>query len=577
MIKTIRRILSEIKPYKNKIIIIALAGLLNAFCTSRVLFMLKDLSDSLQKGEQDRIGQIALIAMGLALTVAISRYFHLFLMNYVAECITNDYRASLQKKFMNLNLAFHSGYAAGSGGLMSRIMNDIKVIQDGLRMLADLFRAPILLVLLLVNLFVLNWRVTCSILILLPTILFLIKSVSKSLKKYLVMGQESLESITSTIKESLDGVRIIQSFNLESEMQRKLRVQSEEYLAARKKVHARVEIMGPITEFLATILILGIFFYFSVEVAHGHTTIGSILSYLASMLSINDPIKKFQESYVRIQETIVAADRVYHVLDEKSEVPLPTNPQPFPQNWKKIVYKNVSFAYGKELVLKDVSFEIHRGQQVAFVGQSGSGKSTIVNLLERFYDPTSGQILIDETPIQNIDLKELRHNIGLVTQDVFLFSDTIERNINAGDFSKNTDRVFEVARKANADIFISKLPEKYQSKVGERGSLLSGGEKQRISIARAFFKDSPILILDEATSALDSASEVEVQKGLDSLAAGRTSLVIAHRLSTIQNAEKIYVMKLGQIVESGTHSELLQKKSEYFNFYQMQNREAILV
>lgn len=574
MRQVILRLLREVKPHRNKIIVIAITGLLYSVCYARVLLMLKDISNSFESGKQDQVGHIALVAVSLAMIVAVSRYVHIFLMNYVAEMVTNSYRLQLQKKFMKLSLSFHGNYISGSGGLLSRIMNDIRVVQDGLRMVADFFREPLLMVLLLGNLFYLNWRMTLMMLILLPVVLFFLGQISKSLRKYVLWGQENLEKMTSTVKESLDGVRIIQSFNLEDVLQEKLKKESDQYLEIRKKVHSRIEIMGPVTEFIATLIILAIFFYFSVEVAKGTVTTGDVLAYIASLMMTNQPIKKFQESYVRIQETVVACGRIFQVLDENSEVPQHESTLDFPKDWKKIVYKNVSFRYANEWILKNINLEIERGQSIAFVGSSGSGKSTLVNLLERFYDPTEGEILIDQIPIQKIKLSQLRQNIALVSQDVFLFSDSIENNIRSGDFKKEAIGVTAVAQSANAHDFIMRTPLQYQSRVGDRGSLLSGGEKQRISLARAFFKDAPILILDEATSALDSTSEIEVQKGIDQLMKGRTSLVIAHRLSTIQNVEKIYVLKSGQIIETGKHQELLQSSGEYFKFYSQQTRST---
>ncbi|MCB0368962.1 MAG: ATP-binding cassette domain-containing protein, partial [Bdellovibrionales bacterium] len=298
---------------------------------------------------------------------------------------------------------------------------------------------------------------------------------------------------------------------------------------------------------------------------------GAVLAYITSFLMMNQPIKKLQESYVRIQETVVAAERVFEIIDNVSTVKESQNPIPFPKNWSKIAYKNVSFKYGSEWILKNISVEIQKGQSVAFVGESGSGKSTIVNLLERFYDPVEGEILIDDTNINQFGLQDLRKNVALVSQDVFLFSDTIENNIHAGDFSKSKETIVEKAKHANAHNFILKTEKGYQSAVGDRGALLSGGEKQRISLARAFFKDASILILDEATSALDSSSEKEVQKGIDELMIGRTSIVIAHRLSTIQNCDRIYVIQKGEIVEQGKFSDLVDNKGEFAKFYHLQS------
>jgi ATP-binding cassette subfamily B protein/subfamily B ATP-binding cassette protein MsbA len=282
------------------------------------------------------------------------------------------------------------------------------------------------------------------------------------------------------------------------------------------------------------------------------------------------PIKKIQNAHVRLQQTVVVTERIFQLLESTMQVPQSANPLPFPKDWEQIRFKNVSFAYGAEPVLQNIDVTIHRGEIVALVGESGSGKSTIVNMLERFFDPTEGEILIDGVPLNQFDLKDLRRHIALVTQDVFLFRDSIERNIQAGDFSKDTTGVAPAAQHANAHNFIERTPLAYQSSVGDRGNFLSGGEKQRVSIARAIFKDTPILILDEATSALDSVSELEVQKGLNHLMQGRTTFVIAHRLSTVYNATRILVLKKGRIVEQGTHDVLLQRKGEYFNFFQLQ-------
>ncbi len=572
MNSTLIRIIKEVKQYRSQLAIIAVTGILYSAVYARLALILKDINDSFQSGDQNKVAQVGLIALVMAVVVAGCRYLHIFTMNVVAEMITNSYRLQLQKKFMDLNLKFHGQYVSGSGGLLSRIINDIKVIQDGLRMIADLFREPLLAVLLLGNLFYLNWRLTMAILILLPIILVFLKQISRSLRKYVLFGQENLERITSVIKESIDGVRIIQSFNLEKIMQSKLKAQTDEYLQIRKKVHSRIEIMGPVTELLATAIILAIFFYFSVEVAKGNTTTGAVLAYITSMLMINQPIKKLQESYVRIQETIVAADRVYEILDNNEVVMDPVQPKPFPKDWKSIHFKNVSFQYGQEKILDNIDFSIQRGQSIALVGESGSGKSTIVNLLERFYEPNQGQVLFDDTNILDCSLKELRSQIALVSQDVFLFSDSVISNIRSGNPDASDEVIYEKSKRANAHDFIGRLSEGYHSKVGDRGSLLSGGEKQRISMARAFVKDAPLLILDEATSALDSSSEREVQAGIEALMENRTSLIIAHRLSTIQNCDCIYVLRKGKIVESGTHQQLLAKKGDYYRFYQIQNQ-----
>lgn len=567
----IRRILKEMATYKRRLWVIALSGIVMAIADTASANLIKLVFDGLQFGKLEQIKSTFSFIIVLAFIKGIFRYVHLYNMNYTAELVSQGLRQKLQGKFMRLNLAFHNNYAAGSGGLISRILYDITLIQHGLRMFADFFREPVLFIGLMGTLFYLNWRLTLSILIILPFIIWFLRQLSKSIKKYSERGQEDLEVITGTIKESLDGVRIIQSFNLEDEMTKRFSRESENFLRSRKRIHSLVESSGPITEFVMTLVIFSIMLYMTIEISEGRATYGDFMGYIAALLMLSAPVKKLQESYVRIQETGVAARRVFSLLDENSEVPTNRNWRAFPENWKSIRFENVSFSYGETQVLKNVNIEIKRGQMVAFVGMSGSGKSTLVNLLERFFDPTEGQILIDDVPIQDMPLKELRSKVALVSQDVFLFSDTVERNIWAGDFSKAEEGISKAAIRANADNFIKRTGLGYKSRVGDKGNLFSGGEKQRLSIARAFFKDAPILVLDEATSALDSQSEIEVQRGLDELMEGRTALVIAHRLSTISRADVIYVMKAGEIVESGTHNDLLQMQSEYSKLHRLQH------
>jgi ATP-binding cassette subfamily B protein/subfamily B ATP-binding cassette protein MsbA len=571
MVVEIKKLIQEVKPYRKIFAVVVVAGVIYAAASSQMAWMVKPLFDNLAKAKFEQVLHLIPYVLGLALLSGVGRYYHIYLMNYLTECVGQSLRLKLQKKFLRLNLSFHNNFATGSGGLISRILNDIKTIQDGLRTMSDIFLHPLLFLFLLINLLRIDWKLTLMTFILIPFMAILIKSISKSLRKYIPMGQVVLEKMTSTIKETLDGVRVIQSFNLEKEIAQKLENESNEYLEVRRRVHSRAEALGPTTEFLATAIVLGILLYTTYEVSMGRSTPGSFVGFITSLLMLGQPIKRVQEAYVRIQEVIVSAQRVYSLIETPSEVPESHLNLPFPPGWRKITYKNVSFSYGNERILKNINLEIHRGEVVALVGASGSGKSTIVNLLERFFDVSEGEILIDGTNIQDFNLKDLRRHIALVNQDVFLFSDTIEKNIQAGNYSRTTHDVPAMARLANAHDFIMKNPDGYQSRVGDRGNLLSGGEKQRISIARALFKDAPLLILDEATSALDTASEIEVQKGLDHLMSGRTVLVIAHRLSTIQKADKIVVLRSGEIVEIGKHKDLLDAQGEYFRFHSLQH------
>ncbi|AGH94375.1 ABC transporter ATP-binding protein [Pseudobdellovibrio exovorus] len=566
----LKSVLKELFAFKKYLIIVAITGITGAACKGYIALFIQQMIDA--ASNPDKLRSMAWVGVALAFGIGVSRYFHIFLMNMAAEKVSQALRQKLQTKFMKLNLKFHNNYAAGSGGLISRTMNDIRIVHDGLRLFADLFSAPLVFIFLIRNLFVLDAQLTIYILFVTPLLAIFLKKISRGIRKYSIFGIEQLEKITATIKESLDGVRTIQAFNLEKRMETRLKQQGGDFIYMRRKVHALIESMGPITEFIATFLILGVVFYFSQKISLGLATAGTLIGFITALLQVNEPIKKFQEAYVRIQETRVAAARVFSMLDEDSEVEEAQNPIPFPENWQTIQYKNVHFSYGEEKLLQDFNLTIRKGQVVAFVGESGSGKSTLANLLARFYDPQKGEILIGDRNIRDIQLSALRHNIGLVSQDVFLFSDTIENNILAEKDGPDHEGVERAAKAAHAHDFISRLPLQYNTQTGERGNLLSGGEKQRVGIARAFYKDSPILILDEATSALDSISEEQVQRGLETLMKGRTTFVIAHRLSTVQNADLILVLNKGKIVEQGTHSELLSKKGEYSKLFEMQMR-----
>ncbi|MBC7467330.1 MAG: ABC transporter ATP-binding protein [Bdellovibrio sp.] len=566
--KELRLTLKELFLQKKTLIIVAVAGVIGAACKGYLSLLIRDLMDA--SSSPEKLKSLAWIGIAVAFGASISRYFHIYLMNIVSEKVTQSLRQQLQSKFLRLNLKFHNNYAAGSGGLISRTMNDLRIIQDGLRLFADLFSAPLLFLFLIGNLFILDARLTIYIFIIVPFLIYFMKKVSVGIRKYSLSGVEQLEKITSVIKESLDGVRTIQSFNLESKMQDRLKVLGDEFVHMRRGIHSRVEIMGPTTELIATFLVLAVIFYFSSAISKGEATAGALIAFITALLQINEPIKKFQEAYVRIQETRVAADRVFTILSEDSEVLESATPQPFPQTWDKIEYKNVSFGYGETNLIKHFNLQVSKGSMVAFVGESGSGKSTLANLLARFYDPNEGSISIGSCDIKEMRLSELRRNIGYVSQDVFLFSDSIENNIKAG--IENNLSVIDSAQAAFAHEFIINQADQYNTRVGERGNLLSGGEKQRVGIARALYKDAPILILDEATSALDSVSEIQVQKGLERLMKGRTTFVIAHRLSTIQNADLILVLSKGTVVEMGSHQGLLSKQGEYSRLFQAQMR-----
>lgn len=582
VLETLGKIWPYIRPYGSKLLLAFFFGGLISLCNAALPVLGKLLFQNVFEERNSIISlgslQVSVWVLPLAFPVlylvwGLARYVHYRTLIMINERVVGDVRRSCVEQALRLNLSFHAKFDSGSGGLMSRILNDTQVLQTGLNFFGDVLREPLIALALLGWMLWLDWKLTLGLLAFLPIFVLITRQVSRSLRKYGHASREAMESVTADIKENLDGVRVIQSFGLEASMGARLKRSMDNYLAQRNQIVAREEAVSPINEFLASILVMGLLIWVIQQVFGGQSSGSDFISFLIAAGQIQNPIKRLQESFVRVQQTLVVSERIFGLIESTDRVRQSSTPQAFPERWQKIRFDGVSFSYGNDPVLRGVSLEVKRGEVIALVGSSGSGKSTLVNLLERFYDPTSGKISIDEVPLNEIRLDELRSRIALVTQDVFLFRDSIEANIRAGKGNPDIgdhDAVLRAAQHAHAHDFISRIPQDYRAQVGERGGLLSGGEKQRISIARAFYKDAPILILDEATSALDSVSEMEVQKGLNELMEGRTVFVIAHRLSTIRSADRIVVLKQGEIVEIGRHDELLAKQGEYFRFHQIQ-------
>lgn len=571
MNRELKLVLKELFNHKPKLVVVAVAGILMAIGQGQISIISSKLVDA-AKDHPEKLPAIAIFGIATVFLMNLSRYIHIYVMNVVSEHVSQELRQKLQKKFMNLDLKFLNKYASGSGGLMSRTFNDVRVIHDGLRLFADLFSAPLTFIILIYTMREHNARLALYTLLLAPVIIIVLSVLSKSIRKYSLLGMQQLEDITSTVKESLDGVRTIQAYTLQNLMSQKLKNQGLDFIRMRSRMHSRIESIGPFNEFVAGLLVVAITFYFASQISQGKSTYGELVGFITVLLQLNIPLKKFQEAFVRIQETQVSAIRVFGILEEKSTLIESPSPTEWPRKWSTIQFKDVTFAFSdKKPLIADFNLTIKQGQTVALVGESGSGKSTIANLLLRFYDPLKGQILIDQVDIRDLKLDQLREKMGLVSQDVFLFSDTIAKNVQGSVADYDLNKIQNSVKASNAFDFIHRMPDALQTNVGERGGLLSGGEKQRVAIARAIYKDAPILILDEATSALDSVSEEKVQTGLLELMKGRTALVIAHRLSTIQYADLILVMKNGFILEQGTHQELIQKNGEYKKLFDAQS------
>lgn len=570
MVKTFNKLWHEFKPFRSTLYLVILLGVVTGGLKIFVPMLVTKLIDAWNARDFQLSWVIPIVLAVLWVTASVTRFYHVYYMKYTADRVSVNQRRKLMDKYLSLNLTFFQGFESGSGGLISRMLNDIVIILNGMYKMADVIREPFTALGMLAYLFYMDWKLTAFVLFALPLVTLVLRQIARSLRKYSKHNQEIMEGLTRTLKESLDGTKIVQSFVLEDEMHRKFGLQADKFLESRRNITSREEAAGPISESLTMIFLSLLLLYIGYLVFHTSFSTASFMGFVTSMGFLQDSIRKLQDSYIRIQQAGVAMDRLSSILDTQSDLICPEKPTPFPTNWQEIEFRNVSFAYKDELVLRNINLKIKRNQNIAFVGSSGSGKSTLVNLLQRFFDPTEGDILIGGISIKQFDLKDLRRHIALVTQDVFLFNDTIEKNINMGRLNATPDEVRNAAQLANAHGFIMNTPAGYETSVGDFGSRMSGGEKQRLSIARAILKNSPILVLDEATSALDSESELEVQKGLSKLLEGRTAFVIAHRLSTISKSDRIIVLKKGTIVEQGDHNQLIDQKGEYYKFHQMQ-------
>lgn len=485
--------------------------------------------------------------------------------------VSRDFRVDIHNKILALPIAYFS--EKKKGDMLVRISSDVGEVEGNiLNGLVEIIRAPILIIVFVTTLFMISYQLTLFALLVFPIMGALISIIGKSLKKDAGKAQIELGNIMSYVDETLNSLKIIKIFNAESQITHRFDQSINRFRGLLQKVMKKRALASPTSEFLGAITIGMIVFFGGKLSLEGNGLKGSeFIFYIGTFYTLLDPIKRFSRSLSDIQKGEVSAQRIFEILDTEVSIQDDENAVDFPTFQHQIEFRNVSFSYGKRMVLENFNLTIKKGESVALVGHSGSGKSTLANLITRFYDVKEGEILIDGTNIRSIKINDYRKLFGLVTQDSILFNDSIYNNISLGDDAPTLEKVKASAEIANAAEFIEKMPEQYDASVGEGGGKLSGGQKQRLSIARAVYKNPPIMVLDEATSALDTQSEKLVQDALDKMMNNRTSVVIAHRLSTIANANKIIVMENGQIKETGTHAELLEKEGMYSHLIQLQN------
>ncbi|MGA9211366.1 ABC transporter ATP-binding protein [Kaistella sp.] len=500
------------------------------------------------------------------------RYLGSYLLVNYRVGITKDLRTAMYDKFLKLPVSFFTEQRKGD--MMSRISNDIGAVEGGIMgSLVDVLNAPFMIIASLITLFILSPQLTLFSLLVFPVMGLIIAWVGKSLKRQATAAQEELGNLFSLVDETLKSSKVIKIFNADKILKNRFNLTTDNWQKYAIGMSRRRELASPMSEFLGSVTLLIITWFAGVEIINGtNKDPVTFLAFIGVFFQILDPAKKLSSAFSSIQGGMASLDRVSEVLDYDLKVDEIENPIAISTLKSQIEFKNIGFFYDKDnVILKNFSLTIPKGKTIALVGQSGSGKTTIANLLARFYDVSEGEILVDGENVKDLKVQDYRHLLGMVTQESVLFNDSVFNNILMGKPDATEEEVIAAAKIANAHEFIDHLPEKYYTNIGDDGNKLSGGQKQRVSIARAVLKNPPIMILDEATSALDTESERYVQDALEKMMENRTSLVIAHRLSTIQKADWIVVMERGIIVEQGTHQELFDKNGTYRKLVELQN------
>ena len=523
------------------------------------------------KGEIEALLFICILVLSTFFLRNLFRYSALFFLTPIRNGIVNDLRVDLHKKIVSLPLSFFT--KKRKGDLTSRLTSDLVEIEWSIMSsLEMIFKDPLTIIVYLITLIIISPKLTLFVVVLFPITGIIIGLIGKSLKKSSDKGQAKMGNLLSIIDENISGLRIVKAFNIEKKININFQKESINYRNIMTKLLRKKDLSSPMSEFLSTIVLVVVMWLGGQLVLSGQSSLSGqeFIGYILIFSQIIPPAKSLTTSYYHIKKGTAAAERVYEILDTKNEIIENKNATKVIFS-KDIAFENVSFSYEKNNVLSNITFKIKKGEMVALVGQSGSGKSTISDLLNRFYDIEKGRILIDQTNIKDIGFTNLRELIGVVTQDSILFNDTIYNNIKLGKINASEEEIINAAKTANAHSFILETEKGYSTNIGDRGDKLSGGQKQRICIARAILKNPEILILDEATSSLDIESEKLVQEALEKLMKNRTSLVIAHRLSTIKNADEIIVLENGTIRERGSHDELIAANKHYKKLCDLQS------
>jgi len=579
------RLLRYAYPYKKRFFAALISMIIVGALTSLIAYLVKPaINRAFINKDQKFLYLVCVAVVAVSVVRGIFYYVQNYLMAWIGQKVIMNLRNEVYSHLHSLSLSYF--FVHRTGKLISHLTNDMMYIQNAVTYVpAHLIRDGTTAMFLTGVIFYLNWKLAIAAILVLPLLGYPIRKFSKKLRRTSSMAQEEMSKIYNILNEKISGIKVVKSFAQEHKEVKLMEEANKRFFSQIMKLLRTAILQKPVMEIVtylgaSIVLLIG-----GLNVIHGEMDVGSIFSFLAALNLLYAPVKNFANVNQEIQQAMAAGERIFRVLDSETYVKEKENAIEFTDFKDKIVYENVSFSYsllglgedldlkGKELEIKNISIKIKKGEMVAIVGPSGSGKTTIVNLLPRFYDPQEGRILIDNINIKNFTLSSLRRKIGIVSQEVILFNDTIKNNISYGKSDANFKDIERVSKMADAYGFIMKLPYKFDTVIGERGVKLSGGERQRIAIARALLINPPILILDEATASLDTESERAVQEALDRLLVGRTAIVIAHRLSTVRKADRIYVIDKGEIVEEGNHIQLLERGGLYKKLYEIQFKD----
>jgi subfamily B ATP-binding cassette protein MsbA len=570
------RLVRYLKPYRVRLAAaFVCSGLVAAF-SGAYAWLVKPVLDEIFINRNE--GLLLVLPVALFVVSVLKSAFNYgqnYLMNFVGNQVITDIRQELFGKMIRLPVGFHDANA--SGRLVSRVVNDVSLMANAVAgVLKDIFQQGLTFLAMMGVIFYQNWQLACLSIIVVPLAVVTMLRMGKRLRALAASGQERMGDMASTLQETLTGIRMVKAYGREEAEAERFRQSNRAFLHTTMKAIQVSSLGSSHMEVIGVVGVASIIWYGGFLVINGSMTPGAFFSFLTAMFMAYTPIRRLSGSNNTIQQALAAAERVFGVIDLKTEQDKEHGTLIMPPVCRSVVLEDVTFHYdGQNLpALSDIDLAIKTGEMVAVVGSSGSGKTTLANLLPRFYQPSAGRILIDGVDIQSYTLTSLRAQIGIVSQDVVLFDDSIRNNIAFGRRDATEEQIVRAARQAYAHDFVERLPQRYDTIVGEKGVKLSGGERQRIAIARAILRDPPLLILDEATSALDTESERVVQLALGNLMQNRTTVVIAHRLSTIQRADRIVVLDRGTIAEMGTHEELLSLGGLYKKLHAMQFQDV---